>query len=225
MIDIHNKFLFIHIPRTNGSDFCNKYYNSFLSESVPEGDFIDYYVGNPCLRKHFRYSEYLTHFNGLKLNQFKKVVAVRNPFDLMVSHYWMRLEKEDKWLKRFNINSFSDFVKFLANSEQQGITSEIRLHSFVDQCHDLEIIRYETYDLQAKDILVQFSEGMPNYIDQEDRCVRFNENELLKEYAVRYKRKNAGLRPLDYRRMYDSYTKDAVAKLFHWDLKTFDYEF
>ena len=46
MIDLKNKVLFIHIPRTGGSEFCNQYYNHILSTDVDVDLYNDFLVGS-----------------------------------------------------------------------------------------------------------------------------------------------------------------------------------
>ena len=216
MIDIEGKFLLIHIPRTNGSEFCNWYYNNFLhSKGLAESDFINHFVGDPSRLKHFTYTQLANHFTRLDLTNFDKISIIRNPFDTVVSNYWMHTQSQ--FMSLHKINSFSEYVKFLDSVKSNievDVFQSMRILPYIDQCHDVNVIRYENYDNDMSALLTAGSEH--------DLTIRYDEQKLRSEYVSRY---GSPERPVDYKEMYDHNTKDLVGKLFKWDLKVFEYDF
>jgi hypothetical protein len=218
MIDIEGKFLFIHIPRTNGSELCNWYYNSVLHHrGIRPSDFINYLVGDQAVSKHFTYAQYARHFAHLDLDNFYKLSIIRNPFDTTVSTYWMHVKLKTSFIANFKINSFSEYVKFLdsvKSNTETDVFQSLRTIPYIDQCHDVNIIRYENYNDDAQRILGDIGEI--------EVAKRYDKQKLHNEYDSRYGNSE---RPTDYREMYNEYTKDLVGKLFMWDLKVFEYDF
>ena len=218
MIDIEGEFLFIHIPRTNGSELCNWYYNSLLYErGVRESDFINFIIGDKCKSKHFTYTQYADHYSHMRLSDFYKVSIVRNPFDCVVSNYWMHVDLDAHFMERHKIGSFEEYIKFLDSIKfdmQENVFHSLRILPYIDQCHDINIIRYENYNDDAKRVL--------GIISSEELLERYDKQKLQNEYKSRYSNTE---RPLDYREMYNERSKDIVAKMFAWDLKVFDYDF
>jgi hypothetical protein len=218
MIDIEGKFLFIHIPRTNGSEFCNWYYNNFLYiKGLEQGDFINYFVGDPSRLKHFTYTQCANHFTHLDLTNFDKMSIVRNPFDTTVSNYWMHVKLKSPFMSLHKIDSFSEYVKFLDSVKSNievDVFQSMRILPYIDQCHDVNVIRYENYDNDISALLTSK--------DGHGLTIRHDEQKLRNEYVSRY---GSSERPVDYKEMYDQDTKDLVGKLFKWDLKVFEYDF
>lgn len=218
MIDIEGKFLFIHIPRTNGSELCNWYYNNFLyGRGVRDNDFINYLVGDKARSKHFTYTQYANYFAHLDLTDFYKLSIIRNPFDVTVSNYWMHVKLKPPFMALHEIKSFGEYVEFL-NSVKSNVEVDVfqsmRTLPYIDQCHDVNVIRYENYDDDAQRLLG----GMGgNKVTK-----KYDAQKLHNEYDSRYDNSE---RPVDYKEMYNEHTKDLVGKLFTWDLKVFEYDF
>lgn len=218
MIDVEDKFLFIHIPRTNGSELCNWYYNTVLyHRGVRKSDFINFIVGDKSKSKHFTYTQYANHYSHINLFDFYKVSVIRNPFDCVVSNYWMHVNLNSPFMNMHDINSFEKYVEFLdsvKSNTEVDVFQSLRIIPYIDQCHDINIIRYENYNDDAKRVLGK--------IAGHESIERHDEQKLRNEYESRYSDTE---RPLDYKEMYNEHTKDMVGKLFAWDLKVFEYDF
>ena len=218
MIDIEGKFLFIHIPRTNGSELCNWYYNSVLHHrGIRKNEFVNFIVGDKSKSKHFTYVQYADHYTHTDVSDFYKLSIIRNPFDCVVSNYWMHVKLNSPFMILHGIHSFEEYVKFLdsvKSNTEVDVFQSLRIMPYIDQCHDLNIIRYENYNDDAQRILGDIGEI--------EVTKRYDKQKLYNEYDSRY---SDAERPVDYKEMYNEHTKDLVGKLFMWDLKVFEYDF
>ena len=120
-------------------------------------------------------------------------------------------------MKMHDIDSFEKYVEFLdsvKSNTEVDVFQSLRIIPYIDQCHDINIIRYENYNGDAKRVLGK--------IAGHESIERHDEQKLRNEYESRY---SDSERPLDYKEMYNERTKDMVGRLFAWDLKVFEYDF
>ena len=168
MIDLKNKTLFIHIPRTGGSEFCNQYYNYILSTSIDVDHYNDYLVGHGAASKHFTYGQYAQFYQFINLAVFNLVSIIRNIYELVVSSYFQRIQpgEEDHGFFNWSRNHqqdpsmFSTWVEYLidkadeweSTGRPQGLTSKTPYVSmlqteFLDGHHaDCCLIPYEEFN-------------------------------------------------------------------------------
>jgi hypothetical protein len=214
MIDPVNKFLFIHIPRTAGSRFCREYYNQKLRDQVSFAHFDLFHIGAHSRRRHFKYIDYANKF-PYSFKDFYKLVVIRNPWDLLVSFYYLgvrRVEENQRLLKKdIYKRGFAYFISSIY--QHKKVVQRLSPCAAIRGCeNNIRIVRYENYDSEMKLVF--------NELDMESSYKRFSPSELHKEYSAAYKD-----RPLDYREEYNVSTKDIVWNLYREDIKKFNYEF
>lgn len=229
MIDVANKILFIHIPRTAGSGFCHEYYNQKLSDNVSVERFNSVYIGagGGKRRRHFRYKDYARIF-PCDFKDFYKFTVIRNPWDLAVSYYWHGkrwVNQSSRAVRGFSIRrqrrfrhagaygkSFKHFVSYL--SQHRTYLKKISLHEAIrGDKKDIDIIKYENYDAEIGSVF--------DRLEMTHTYERLTPEELEIGYSMNYLEG----RPLDYREMYTSVTKDIIWNLYQKDIKEFNYEF
>jgi len=80
VIDQKNKFLFIHIPRTAGSGFCNEYHEQKLSDGVSYPNFLYDYFGISDTTSYSRSSRIFSkYFIKYKKRQTENLEALEKP--------------------------------------------------------------------------------------------------------------------------------------------------
>tara|TARA_Y100000296_G_scaffold36455_1_gene42172 strand:+ start:1114 stop:1782 length:669 start_codon:yes stop_codon:yes gene_type:complete len=222
MIDLSNKFLFIHFRRTGGSVFSREYYR--------ERKRIDPNYIETTSVKHFSYKMYLKYFNNYKVEDFYKMTIVRNPWDLVASDYWawgyppsasaLLTKQKRKSLnylsKNLNGKYYRSFREFLTRKKFAVYAKNRTMSDMIIGCEkDVNIVRYENYDNEIN--------GVFNDLGMNCSYRRMDEKELTEDYNLRYG--GISKRPIDYREMYTNTTKDLVYKLCKKDIKKFNYEF
>jgi hypothetical protein len=234
MIDVANKVLFIHIPRTAGSGLCHEYYDQKLSDDISIERYNSVYLGagGGKRRRHFRYQDYARIFPW-DFKDFYKFTVIRNPWDLVVSYYWhgklFQTQMGSRWSSRairgFSIRrqgrfrhanaygkSFKHFVSYL--SQHRTYLKKISLYEAIrGDKEDIDIIRYENYNDEIGPVF--------DRLEMTRTYERFTPEELEIGYSMNY----LDDRPIDYREMYTSVTKDIIWNLYKKDIKEFNYEF
>tara|TARA_Y100001963_G_scaffold159478_1_gene263324 strand:- start:4956 stop:5624 length:669 start_codon:yes stop_codon:yes gene_type:complete len=220
MIDQINNVLFLHIPRTGGSRFYGDYHRCKLgSLNITWDHFMEAYVGIHNRQQHFKYCEYLKHFDSnINIREFYKFCIVRNPWDLVLSSYFLYEELSHPLIKTNNINSFDDFVSKLKQVNDSHATHDmldyLKFCTFLNGCEDCKIVKYEKYSEGLSDVCKDLGIKMT--------YKKFDDSQLTKVYNKRYKKKR---RSLDYKDYYNNRTKDAIWKMLKNEIERFDYEF
>ena len=222
MIDLSNKFLFIHFRRTGGSVFSREYYR--------ERKRIDPNYIETTSVKHFSYKMHLRYFNNYKVEDFYKMIIVRNPWDLVASDYWawgyppstkafvakQKRNSLNRLSRHLNGKYYRSFQEFLTRKRFAVYAKSRTMSDMIIGCEkDVNIVRYENYDNEIN--------GVFNDLGMNCSYRRMDEKELTEDYNLRYG--GISKRPIDYREMYTNTTKDLVYKLCKKDIKKFNYEF
>ena len=231
MIDIKNKVLFIHIPRTNGSEFCNQYYNTMLHEHIDERLYDVYIVGNGSAHKHFTATEYKAYYFGEDVDNYKQICITRNIFDLVVSTFFQHIHINhngpayENWLKKenrqFSLDSWIDYLYMLREqgtglhinkSPYDSLLQSRFLVGCVEAC---TLISYEDYETQ---IMSWFENNFQKTV----KIPIYNDKQLTDQYAGVYR----GIsRPVDYREMYTDSSIQKVSDLFADEISIFNFKF
>ena len=231
MIDLKHKVLFIHVPRTGGSYFCNAYYNYMHKDSMEKLIYTRYLVGGECALKHISYHEYEAIYHTDKLDTFKQICIIRNIYDLIVSvyfqtihsrrnnssffHGWCEQHKKDitfqSWIQC--ISSYVDTSKELFRfSPYQVMKQSIYLAGCSDEC---TIINYEDYNQQI-------ASWYKNSFNLDVDIQRSSNDKLETKYQ---KANYPTSRPIDYREMYTNYLQGQVKELYADDITVFGFKF
>lgn len=210
MISDRHKFIFSHTPRSGGSIFSNQYINTYryvhdfmdegypekvalqkayiLLGNIPDGHYSLRGKNKSVLTKHYLAKEYKDNFPD-KWEAYFKFSVVRNPWDHIVSMYFMRrtqpafIKKDgtflkfhewcERWFKLDHENSFYDLYYFIDN--------EMVLD---------DVVRFENYNEEMDRVWKKlFNTEMPYAINKDDT------KELWKERKL-------SDRPADYRDLY-----------------------
>ncbi len=227
MIDLSNKFLFIHFRRTGGSVFCRRYYGErkSIDKNYKESSF-----GTGGTR-HAPYKDYLKNFSNHDIESFYKVIIVRNPWDLLVSDFWawayppsrhaveergrLRLVGSSRYwpvLPGRHYTNFREYLTDLLKVKARRLSICDLMHGCEDSVH---IVRYENYDKEISNVIANLNMSFS--------CKRMQGNDLVRDYDSRYgiSRK----RPIDFREMYNKKTRDLAYQICKKDIKKFNYEF
>tara|TARA_Y100000004_G_C8936484_1_gene422332 strand:- start:138 stop:806 length:669 start_codon:yes stop_codon:yes gene_type:complete len=214
MIDCINKIIFIHIPRTGGSQFSNHYYNDVLSDEISVDTYTKYCSYGDFDAKHFRYRDY-KHFIGPKINEYKTVTVIRNSYDLAVSNWRMHLRNFNDYNERHK-NFVKDFPSFVSWLELQKDKSEqdknhswltpyesMRQKTYLNGAPDCEIIRYESYNAGVYKFF-------KNHFNIETNLRRLTDKQLKekKEYKNRKINYKEYYNPKLEERIYNLYSKE-----------------
>jgi len=221
MIDTKNKIIFIHIPRTGGSQFSNHYYNDVLSEHLPVEIYSNYCSYGDFDAKHFRYKDY-KHFIGPKINEYKIVTVVRNSYDLAVSNWMMHynsLETKSEASKEF-CKDFTSFVGWLEHQKKAGNKhpnwtflspyNSMKQLEYIEGAENCEIIRYENYNQDVRKFFL-------NNFGIETKLKRYTNDELRKRESYKNRKMN-------YSIYYDSDLKKRIENLYRKEIDYFDYK-
>lgn len=231
MIDTKNKVLFIHVPRTAGSNFCNMYYDKVLKKDICLDLYYDYVVGEASVLKHLTFDEYKYLYRSHDINTYKQVGIVRNIFDLVVSVFYMTIQKNrgdntfyHRYLERNNKQiSLQSWIDCIANMPAADnpkkpfeknprvlMTQTNHFRNCSDQC---TLIDYEDYDTQVND-------WFKDNFNEEQKATKYNPTGLTKKYKSRLYPID---RPVDYRDCYTDSTASQVAELFVDEIEVFKF--
>ncbi len=201
MISYSHKFIFIHIPKTAGT--------SISTALRPYG-----LTGEG----HYTLQEFqdATSITDDQLNTFYKFATVRNPWDLIVSHYFYCKMKNSYWHSEVNQHpdyklanniKFKEFVRLLVNDKLNTSITRRQQSHWLDKRLDF-LIRFETL--------------------KEDFAKVCNE---IGWTGTRYWGSDVILNNLNpskhnhYSTYYDDESRDWVATCFSKDIKRLGYEF
>lgn len=221
MIDTKNKIIFIHIPRTGGSQFSNHYYNDVLSAHLPVEIYSKYCTYGDFDAKHFRYKDY-KHFVGPKIKEYKLVTVVRNTYDLAVSNWMMHfnaIETKSEKSKEF-CKDFPSFVCWLEHQKEAGNKhpswtflspyNSMKQLEYIEGSEDCEIIKYEDYDNGVRKF---FRENF----GIETKLKRLTREQLQKKESYKNRKTN-------YSIYYDSDLRKRIENLYRKEIEYFDYK-
>ena len=221
MIDIKNKIIFIHIPRTGGSQFSNHYYNDILSKYLPLDIYGKYCAYGDFNAKHFRYKDY-KHFVGPKINEFKTVTVVRNSYDLAVSNWRMHLRNFDNYNEKHKnfVKDFPSFISWLElqrekdeqNKSQTWLTpyNSMKQLEYIENAENCEIIKYENYNHGVQKFFL-------NNFGVETKLKRLTKDELRKTEAYKERKMN-------YAAYYNANLEKRINELYRKEIEYFDYK-
>lgn len=113
-----NDFLFIHIHKTGGSSIKN-----FFSP------------GHGNLISHMTVKSIINEIGIEKFKEFKSFCVVRNPYDLIVSHYSYRVQSNR--IKKMNFNNF------ILNKHFSHIPPQVEYLKYNNEIYCNDILRYE----------------------------------------------------------------------------------
>ena len=203
MIDLENKYIFVHPRRTGGSAIERSLNNN-----------IDHIELAETKEYHWYLSTYDEHYN---LDDFYIFCTIRNPYDTLVSIYYARkfLFTEENFSKHDML--FSEFVESLyikGWKNTWGINADVRIFPYIGDYMDKVdyLIRYE--NMQGDLDVVCNKLGLPECKLVQGNRGFYNHPELLEHY-YRYK----------YQHYYDKKTKEIAEKLLKKDLEVFGYEY
>ena len=206
MIDLENKYIFVHPRRTGGSA---------IEMSLNKN--IDHIELAATKEYHWYLSTYAEHYN---LDDFYIFCTIRNPYDTLVSIYYNRKflfgPFVEEGFSKHNM-PFSEFVESLyikGWKNTWGINADARIFPYIGEYMDKVdyLIRYE--NLQ-KDLNVVCNKlGLSECKLVVGNRGFYNHPELA-YHAHRYK----------YQHYYDKKTKEIAEKLLKKDLEVFGYEY
>lgn len=219
MIDAENKIIFIHIPRTGGSQFSNHYYNGILSKHIPVDIYSKYCAYGDFDAKHFRYKDY-KHFVGPKINEFKTVTIIRNSYDLAVSNWRMHLRNYNDYNEKHKnfVKDFPSFVGWLEHQKNAGDNrptflspyNSMKQMEYIEGSEGCTIIEYENYN-----------EGVHKFfLDNfgiETKLKRLTSDELRKKEAYKERKMN-------YAAYYNSNLEKRIKELYREEIEYFNYK-
>ena len=156
MIDVKNKVLFIHVPRTGGSALENAYYKEFLSDQITYDDFLNEYVyfnhqkafpGEPG--KHWTYAEYSSAGLIEDVNEWHVFTIIRNTFDLVWSNWYL----VNINLRRNNQPEFdwNEYIQQLRT--RPALRDNINQSRYIYGADNVEIIMFENLTQDVKRVV------------------------------------------------------------------------
>ena len=113
-----NDFLFVHIHKTGGSSVKNFFHK-----------------GKGNTTSHMMVKSIIDEIGIEKFNEFKSFCVVRNPYDLVVSHYTYRTQTN-----RIDKMIFNDFV---LNNYFSSIPPQVEYLKYNNKIYCNDILRYE----------------------------------------------------------------------------------
>tara|TARA_R110002110_G_scaffold170694_9_gene372846 strand:- start:198 stop:884 length:687 start_codon:yes stop_codon:yes gene_type:complete len=228
MIDLINQVVYIHVPRTGGSNFCHEYYQRVLHHAVDKEIYKQYIVGHGTIHKHLIYAEYIEIYIGHDIDKFNQVCIIRNIYDLVVSTFFQTSERGttfytkwcsdngmgisfESWIRYLEMLATIVPVRFQKNQWRSMLQSEY-LAGCREECM---VINYDNY---SNGINKWFSDTCNIQTDIQ----RTPTPGLIKQY------KSATYpipRPTDYRDMYTDETKKSIDYLFREEIDIFEFMF
>ena len=143
MIDNPNKFLFLHVPRTAGSELTNLYYHKHWKKHITQDRYLKKYTCEYLFKKHRKFSDYVEDYQK-DFSDYSIWTITRNTFDLVWSSWFLSK-------KSYGELSFSEWIEWLhVNKHEQG--NRINQSLYVEGVKNLNIISYENLvsDLREK---------------------------------------------------------------------------
>lgn len=203
---IKKHFLFIHIPKCAGTSI-EKMFNRVYDDNA----YIEHRVNLNEIEhpKHLTIKSYYDHFNNNLLDNSFKFTIVRNPFDLLVSHYNYNIKSERVFMNGsndYNVKKnikFSDFINALYNRQRDNNSTNVT-----------SLTKYVNYNDFKLDFIGKFENltadmnHICNVLGIQNNLPHINKND----------HKN-------YREYYDENTKKMVYDMFGNDMVRFKYDF
>jgi len=199
MISHSHKFIFIHVPKTAGTSIATALRPYGLTGA-----------GHYTLQK----IQDRSSITDDQLNTFYKFAVVRNPWDIVVSHYFYSKIKKSFWhsddfstrynqhpdYKLANNNIFKEFVSLLINSKLNSSITRKKQSHWLDKRLDF-LIRFETLKEDFAKVCNKI--GCSDVILNNINTTKHNH----------------------YSTYYDDESRDWVSKYFSKDIKRLGYEF
>lgn len=217
MINHDKKFIFVHIPRCAGN-FINDFFDSDWIEKIRSdtGTFKDVNNYNIDHYPLYRYKE----LHPDKYNAYFKFTFVRNPWERMLSEFFLKKFGKSRGCRWGPINDFIDcsqleFCEFIRKLQDKFHLIEELMHTnHNDVCH---FMSYKHYIENPKNL--DFVGKLENF--STDFCA------LCKNFFIEYspKPKINQANHLHYSEYYSPKTRDIVGELYSWDIKKFNYKF
>jgi hypothetical protein len=228
MIDAKNKVVFIHIPRTNGSEFCNQYYNTILHEHIDEVFYDKYVVGKGNAHKHFTLVDYKQFYYGEDIDDYNQMCIIRNIFDLVVSTFFQLIHNNVKfngyqnWSKinnkQFTLDNWIDYLYVLRErprAQNKSPYESLLQSEFLAGCSEAcVVVSYEEYEAQ---INLWFEETFQKTVS----IPLFDDKQLATRYTDTYR---GVYRPVDFRDVYTDDIASRVEDLFADEVDMFDFK-
>ena len=235
MIDIKHKVLFIHIPRTGGSNFCDIYHDYMYSDcSIDKFTYDRYMVGIESVLKHIAYKDYEAIYYNDKLHTYNQICIIRNIYDLIVSVYFQTIHNNrncktffHRWCKSNTkditfqswvdcISSFIDAPEKNKNTFSASPYIIVKQSGYLTGCSDsCTIIDFTQYDQQ---IAEWYKTSFNLDVDIQKSSDSMLESQYSKaNYPVH--------RPVDYREMYNNHLLDQVTELYADEIDIFGFKF
>lgn len=217
MINHDRKFVFIHIPRCGGN-FINDFFDPDWIEKIRSetGTFKDadnYQIDHYPLH---RYKELYQE----QYNTYFKFTFVRNPWDRMLSEFFLKKYGQSRGGRWGPINDFIDcsqleFCEFIRKLQDNFHLIEELMHI---NHHDVShFMSYKHYIENPENL--EFVGKLENF--------NADFSSLCKNFSIAYtpKPKINQTNHLHYSEYYSSKTRDIVGELYSWDIKKFNYKF
>lgn len=209
MVSTTHKYIFIHIPKTAGSSMEKFLYtpDCIWQSGVPI--FLNQKFISQA--QHFTLSEIKKIMEPNRFNQYKKISAVRNPWDRTVSSYFFQRNA----LKREGVKDFNHFIDIISDKEYaiDFFGGEHGGQHFLSQVDFLKVNNCINIDL-----LLRFEEisTWPTKLKT-----------LLKDHPLndrQFPKINSQKRS-KYRSYYNEKTRSIIAEVYKDDILEFNYTF
>lgn len=211
-----HKFIYIKSIKTAGTSteiFLEPYCISNIQET--HGRLMTYtdegIIGSRMMQKIAERSQFYNHMNPVEIkniigedtfNSYKKIINVRNPFDMIVSHYYFKPTFE---LYSNTDLSFEDYLTKTGVVEDLSKKYWNLLH--VDNKFIIdEVVRFENLNQDLDNLLIRLN--LPN------------PTRKLSKYKKNEKRPDS-----NWKKLYSDLTKDLVETHFKFYMDMFDYKF
>lgn len=225
LISFKNKFIFVHNYKVAGtsiksalSDFgmINPLITGAKANLIIENSSLKTIYTNKYFRRFFRKlnlpgtCKFNSHLHALEIeellpseiyNKFYKFGFVRNPWDWQVSlyHYMSQIKDHHQGELAKKFSSFDEYLEWRVNNDKRT-----QKDFFYDKSNNLKVDFVGKLENLTNDF---------NFI-----CKQIGINASLEH-------KNSSKRSNDYRKYYNTHTKNLLADHFEDDIKLFNYEF
>lgn len=210
MVSTAHKYIFIHVPKTAGSSMEEFLYTPDCIWQSGVQIFLNQKLISQA--QHFTLSEIKKIMEPNRFNQYKKISAVRNPWDRMVSSYFFQKNA----LKRDDIKDFNHFIDIIGDKEYaiDFFGGEHGGQHFFSQVDFLKINNCINIDL-----LLRFEE-----INTWSTKLKT----LLKDHPLKdrqFPKINFTQKRSKYRSYYNEKTCSIIAEVYKDDILQFNYTF
>lgn len=143
-----HKFIFIHIPKNAGSTFIQNYRNQFGTDYLLGFEELNADLGyerHPALGNHFTYQMIKSlcdkHALPIDYRNYFRFCVIRNPWERMLSLYYMRLRKIDRTTNGVPRNSPEDKAVLKKGFEAWLLTTQNKSDRVLTKMSQLDWIR------------------------------------------------------------------------------------